>query len=65
MLKVTEQQQVREGELLMEFDLEAIRQAGLELTTPVIVTNLNTFHRVEATAKRQVLYREPLLKLHE
>lgn len=64
-LKVTEQQQVREGELLMEFDLEAIRQAGLELTTPVIVTNLNTFHRVEATAKRQVLYREPLLKLHE
>lgn len=64
-LKVTEQQQVREGELLMEFDLEAIRQAGLELTTPVIVTNLNTFHRVETTAKRQVLYREPLLKLHE
>lgn len=63
-LKVTEQQQVREGELLMEFDLEAIRQAGLELTTPVIVTNLNTFHRVETTAKRQVLYREPLLKLH-
>lgn len=64
-LKVTEQQQVREGELLMEFDLEAIRQAGLELTTPVIVTNLNTFHHVETTAKRQVLYREPLLKLHE
>lgn len=63
-LKVTEKQQVREGELLMEFDLEAIRQAGLELTTPVIVTNLNTFHRVETTAKRQVLYREPLLKLH-
>ncbi|WP_025681797.1 beta-glucoside-specific PTS transporter subunit IIABC [Paenibacillus massiliensis] len=63
-LKVTEQQQIREGELLMEFDPEAIRQAGLELTTPVIVTNLNTFHSVEATAKRQVLYREPLLKLH-
>ncbi|MNW32046.1 PTS system beta-glucoside-specific EIIBCA component [compost metagenome] len=63
-LKVAEQQQVREGELLMEFDPEAIRQAGLELTTPVIVTNLNTFHRVETTAKRQVLYREPLLKLH-
>ncbi|GJM74027.1 PTS beta-glucoside transporter subunit EIIBCA [Paenibacillus macerans] len=62
-VKVAENQQVREGDLLLEFDPEAIREAGLELTTPIIITNMNTFNTVEVTAKRQVLYREPLLEL--
>ncbi|MGZ7445091.1 beta-glucoside-specific PTS transporter subunit IIABC [Paenibacillus sp. TH7-28] len=62
-VKVAENQQVREGDLLLEFDPEAIREAGLELTTPIIITNMNAFNTVEVTAKRQVLYREPLLEL--
>lgn len=41
--KVNQGDTVTKGQLLMEFDLEAIRQAGYEVQTPVIVTNSNEF----------------------
>lgn len=31
--------QVKKGDLLLEFDMEKIKDAGYDLTTPVIVTN--------------------------
>lgn len=60
---VQENQRVSEGELLMKFDREAIEQAGFELTTPVIITNLNAFSSVNSIASKHVLFREPLLVL--
>ncbi|WP_246494588.1 glucose PTS transporter subunit IIA [Brenneria izadpanahii] len=45
--KVTEGQSVKQGELLIEFDLEAIRRDGFDPVTPVIVTNPGEFRRLE------------------
>ncbi|WES63215.1 beta-glucoside-specific PTS transporter subunit IIABC [Microbacter sp. GSS18] len=38
-LKVEQGQTVAAGDVLVEFDLEAIKAAGYDMTTPVIVTN--------------------------
>ena len=34
---------IRAGQLLLEFDMELIRSKGLPLTTPVIITNSDTY----------------------
>ncbi|MBW4085743.1 beta-glucoside-specific PTS transporter subunit IIABC [Paenibacillus sp. S150] len=52
---------VKKGDLLMEFDLEAIRAAGFILTTPVIVSNSGNYLDVIETGKKTVAYQEDLL----
>ncbi|MDN5951140.1 MAG: glucose PTS transporter subunit IIA, partial [Loigolactobacillus coryniformis] len=47
-------QRVAQGELLMEADLEQIKQAGYDTTTPLVVTNTKDFVAVEATDKTVV-----------
>ncbi|MBO0453730.1 PTS system trehalose-specific EIIBC component [Candidatus Enterococcus murrayae] len=45
---------VKKGQILMEFDMEAIKAAGYEVQTPVIVTNSTQFHvdsLIEAASK--------------
>ena len=38
-LKVKRGQEVAAGDVLVEFDIEAIRAAGYSMVTPVIITN--------------------------
>lgn len=45
---VAEGQRVKAGELLLEFDIPAIRAAGYPVITPVIVTNADDFKTIEA-----------------
>jgi beta-glucoside PTS system EIICBA component len=52
---------VKKGDLLMEFDMEAIRAAGYILTTPVIVSNSNNYLDVIETGKKSISYKEDLL----
>lgn len=40
---VTQDQQIRCGDLLIEFDIAAIHQAGYELTTPIVITNSDDY----------------------
>ncbi|MEK4852544.1 beta-glucoside-specific PTS transporter subunit IIABC [Paenibacillus sp. FSL H7-0756] len=52
---------VTKGQLLMEFDVAAIREAGYTLTTPVIISNSGDYLDVIETDKKSVDYRENLL----
>ncbi|SHJ82925.1 beta-glucoside-specific PTS transporter subunit IIABC [Hespellia stercorisuis] len=45
-VKVKEGQVVRAGDVLVEADLELIRGAGLDTTTPVIVTNTDDYVKI-------------------
>lgn len=45
---VQEGQRFRKGDLLLEFDLEAIRAAGFDIVTPVIATNTEDYAKVTA-----------------
>ncbi|WP_414148699.1 PTS beta-glucoside transporter subunit IIABC [Erwinia sp. BNK-24-b] len=40
---VTQEQAIRCGDVLIEFDIPALREAGYDLTTPVIVTNSDDY----------------------
>lgn len=41
--KVSQGDSITKGQLLMEFDIDAIRAAGYEVQTPIIITNSNEF----------------------
>lgn len=60
---VEEDQYVKKGQLLLEFDMEAIKKAGYEITTPVIITNSDEFASVETEVSGKVSHGEQLLKL--
>ncbi|KJK31274.1 beta-glucoside-specific PTS transporter subunit IIABC [Paenibacillus polymyxa] len=59
--KVKQGEAVKKGQLLMEFDLEAIQEAGYVLTTPVIVANTASYLDVIETEKKTIGYKEDLL----
>ncbi|MDF2506149.1 MAG: bglF [Microbacterium sp.] len=59
-LKVTNGQEVKAGELLVEFDIAAITAAGYDLATPVLVTNADLYPTVASAASGPVGVGEPL-----
>ncbi|MCL9659062.1 beta-glucoside-specific PTS transporter subunit IIABC [Paenibacillus hunanensis] len=59
--KVKQGDTVKKGDLLMEFDVEAIKAAGYVLTTPVIISNSGNYLDVIETGKKSVSYQEDLL----
>ncbi|NEU28742.1 PTS transporter subunit EIIC [Paenibacillus polymyxa] len=59
--KVKQGEAVKKGQLLMEFDMEAIKEAGYVLTTPVIVANTANYLDVIETEKKTIGYKEDLL----
>lgn len=59
--KVKQGDVVKKGDLLMEFDMEAIKAAGYILTTPVIVSNSNNYLDVIETGKKNIGYKDDLL----
>lgn len=55
---------VEKGQLLIEFDLDSIQNAGFDITTPVVVTDVKAYNLVAATEEKQVKWGEPLLTLN-
>ena len=60
---VEEEQQVKKGQLLLEFDIEAIKKEGYEVTTPVVITNSDEFTDVETEVSGKVNHGELLLSM--
>ncbi|MDQ0171234.1 beta-glucoside-specific PTS transporter subunit IIABC [Paenibacillus tundrae] len=54
---------VKAGDLLIEFDTDAIAAKGFDLTTPIIVTNSNDFTDVIGTDKPSITMGEKLIKI--
>ncbi|WP_416261363.1 PTS beta-glucoside transporter subunit IIABC [Gibbsiella quercinecans] len=60
---VAEGDRVQQGDLLIEFDLAAIRAAGFDTTTPIIISNTEDYIDVLATDLGPVQEQAPLLTL--
>lgn len=60
---VKEGQQVKKGDLLLEFDMEGIRREGYELITPVVVTNSDDFSEVTWKGEKEVKAGKGLLEV--
>ncbi len=54
---------VKKGDLLLEFDMDAIKAAGYKTTTPVIVTNSDDFAEIKAVKTGAVKPGEEILKV--
>ncbi|MFP7478790.1 beta-glucoside-specific PTS transporter subunit IIABC [Terribacillus saccharophilus] len=62
--QVKQGDRVEKGQLLIEFDLDSIQNAGFDITTPVVVTDVKAYNLVAATEEKQVKWGEPLLTLN-
>ena len=54
---------VKQGDLLIEFEMDQIKAAGFETTTLVVITNTDQYLDVKAMNHDAVEQNEPLLKL--
>lgn len=54
---------VKAGDLLVEFDIEKIKEAGYPTVTPVIITNTDSYEDVEAVAKGAVKEKDKLVSV--
>lgn len=55
-------QRMKKGDLLLEFDLEAITNAGYETVTPVLVNNVADYTEIMSLTDRDVKAMEPIIK---
>ena len=60
---VQEGDEVKAGDLLIEFDTDAIASKGYDLTTPIIVTNSDDFVDVISTDKTSITIGEKLAQI--
>ncbi|WP_018750143.1 beta-glucoside-specific PTS transporter subunit IIABC [Paenibacillus sanguinis] len=63
--KVNQGDRVAKGQLLLEFDIGKIEQAGYSTVTPVIVANTANFADVTGTTQTAVDYNDILLTVHK
>ncbi|MGN0353695.1 MAG: glucose PTS transporter subunit IIA [Muricoprocola sp.] len=61
---VSPEQQVKKGDLLVTFDMEAIKAEGYPCTTPMIVCNTDDYEAVEIVAKGKIKAGQDVLKVH-
>lgn len=54
---------VVKGQLLIEFDIDEIKKAGYELSTPVLITEPEHYADISPTEEKQVQSGDPLLTL--
>lgn len=54
---------VKQGDLLVNFDIEKIKEAGYPVITPIIITNTNRYVDIIETSKETVRSKEGLLTL--
>lgn len=54
---------VKKGDLLIEFDIEAIKKEGYPVTTPVVVTNTDEFEDVTVAVSGEVKAGDELLQV--
>lgn len=55
--------EVNVGDLLIEFDIAKIKEAGFETVTPVIITNTNSYAEVKSTDDKKVAAEARLVTL--
>lgn len=62
-IHVEEGQRVKKGDLLLEADLEAVRKAGYDTATPIVICNADAFAGVETSAAEEVAAGDEILRL--
>ena len=59
--KVKEGTKVKKGDLLLEFDIEAIKKAGFSLATPIIISNTDDYSDIIKSEGKNIDFSEKIL----
>lgn len=59
--KVQQEDTVKKGQLILEFDIKAIKKEGYSLTTPIVITNSDNYLDIIETDKKNIDFSENLL----
>lgn len=62
-LYVKDEDVVKKGDLLIEFDINKIKQAGYDVTTPVIITNTDDYKDINVVVNGNVKPMDKLLEI--
>ena len=60
---VTEGDRVRTGQVMLTFDMEKIKEAGYDVTTPMIVTNSDDYHEIRILKTGNVTKQDAVLEI--
>lgn len=60
--KISSHEKIKKGQLLLEFDKEAIQKEGYEIVTPVIITNSEKYGQIQSLVSGQVEVGREILK---
>ena len=61
---VSDNQEIKKGDLLISFDLEGIKKEGYKIITPMIICNTEDYNLIESVSSGEILVGEPLTKIH-
>ena len=59
--KVSKGDKVKKGQLLLEFDIKKITQAGYSIITPIIISNTDDFSDIIPTDAKQVVVGDTII----
>lgn len=62
-IRAEEGQQVKKGDLILEADLEAVREAGYDTATPIVISNTEIYDKVEIADAEEVAAGDVILRL--
>ncbi len=62
--KVKNDTHIKKGEVILEFDMEAIESEGYQVVTPVIISNSNNFDSIWPTKEKQVQFGDDLVNIN-
>lgn len=60
---VSDGQEIKKGDLLVTFDIDAIKAEGYQLTTPLIIANTDEYHAIYPAAQGNISAGSELLKI--
>ncbi|MNN73521.1 PTS system beta-glucoside-specific EIIBCA component [compost metagenome] len=62
-VKVKAGQKVKKGDLLVEFDIDKIKAEGFDITTPILITNSDSFNTIKIAEVNSVKVGEQIIFL--
>ncbi|MBU8567698.1 beta-glucoside-specific PTS transporter subunit IIABC [Virgibacillus pantothenticus] len=60
---VAQGDKIKKGQLLIEFDIEAIEKAGYDIATPVVITNFDQYTSIETAEEGTIQIGKPIIFL--
>ncbi|AJG98257.1 hypothetical protein LF65_01652 [Clostridium beijerinckii] len=64
-IKVAQGEAIKKGELLVEFDIDKIKEEELDITTPIVITNSDAYSKVTTLIKGNVNYFDSILSVEK